>query len=84
MAKDYSKTLNLPSTKFEMRANLPTKEPGIYKYWEDIDLYGKLMAKGEGKPSFIFHDGPPYANASIHLGLFPVLPDLLACWCRWA
>lgn len=79
MAKDYTKTLNLPSTDFSMRANLPTKEPEIYKYWEEKDLYGNLMKNGEGKPYFIFHDGPPYANGNIHLGhaLNKILKDFI-------
>ena len=79
MAQDYTKTLNLPSTNFAMRANLPTREPEIYKYWEENDLYTSLMKNNEGKPAFIFHDGPPYANGNIHLGhaLNKILKDFI-------
>lgn len=68
MAQDYKETLLLPQTEFPMRANLAQREPGFLKFWQDMDLYGELKKKNSGKPSFILHDGPPYANASIHIG----------------
>ena len=65
---DYNQTLNLPLTEFPMRAGLPTREPEALKEWQDNDIYGELMKKNEGKPSYILHDGPPYANGVIHMG----------------
>ena len=65
---DYNETLNLPQTEFPMRAGLPTREPEALKEWQDNDIYGELMKKNEGKPSYILHDGPPYANGIIHMG----------------
>lgn len=65
---DYKATLRLPTTDFPMKANLPVKEPELLAFWNDHDLYGKLAARNRGKTSFILHDGPPYANGSIHLG----------------
>ena len=65
---DYKATLNLPETAFPMKAGLPQREPEALKRWQDIDLYGKLRAIGKGRPTFILHDGPPYANGSIHIG----------------
>ena len=68
MANDYKDTLFLPQTSFPMRANLAQREPEFLKFWYDMDLYGELKKKNKGKESFILHDGPPYANASIHIG----------------
>ena len=68
MAKDYKDTLFLPQTSFPMRANLSQREPEFLKFWYDMDLYEELKKKNKGKPTFILHDGPPYANASIHIG----------------
>ncbi len=68
MAEDYGKTLNLPNTEFSMRANLPQREPEILKKWQDENMYEKLMENNEGKPLFILHDGPPYANGDMHMG----------------
>ena len=65
---DYKATLNLPETAFPMKAGLPQREPEMLQRWDSIDLYGKLRAIGEGRPKFILHDGPPYANGSIHIG----------------
>ena len=78
-AVDYSKTLNLPLTEFPMRAGLPTKEPQLLQRWAEIDLYGKLRAAGQGRPKFVLHDGPPYANGNIHIGhaLNKILKDLV-------
>ena len=77
--KDYGKTLNLPQTEFAMRGNLPKKEPQILKYWEELDIYELVAKTNEGKPKFILHDGPPYANGDIHLGhaLNKVLKDII-------
>ena len=79
MAQDYTKTLNLPKTSFEMRANLPQREPKILEKWEEMDLYGMMMQKNSGKPRFVLHDGPPYANGNIHLGhaLNKILKDFI-------
>ncbi|HAO74100.1 MAG TPA: hypothetical protein DCW62_03610, partial [Pseudomonas sp.] len=65
---DYKATLNLPSTAFPMKAGLPQREPEILQRWNSIDLYRKLRQIGEGRPKFILHDGPPYANGNIHIG----------------
>ncbi|RPF42988.1 isoleucyl-tRNA synthetase [Thermodesulfitimonas autotrophica] len=76
---DWSKTLNLPQTDFPMRANLPRKEPEILKFWDEIGLYRLVQQKTAGRPKFILHDGPPYANGHIHLGhaLNKVLKDII-------
>ncbi|KUM40100.1 isoleucine--tRNA ligase [Pseudomonas sp. EpS/L25] len=76
---DYKATLNLPETAFPMKAGLPQREPEALKRWQDIDLYGKLRAIGKGRPTFILHDGPPYANGSIHIGhaLNKILKDII-------
>lgn len=65
---DYNKTLNLPKTDFPMRASLPQREPEFLKKWNENDQYKKLMDYNEGKPLFVLHDGPPYANGDIHIG----------------
>ena len=65
---DYNKTLNLPKTDFPMRASLPQREPEILKAWEANDQYKQLMKHNEGKPMFLLHDGPPYANGDAHIG----------------
>lgn len=65
---DYKDTLNMMKTDFPMRANLPQREPEILKGWYDNKLYENLMLHNEGKPLFILHDGPPYANGDIHIG----------------
>lgn len=76
---EYKNTLNLPSTDFPMRANLPKKEPEILRHWEEIGLYKKIQEQSQGKPKFILHDGPPYANGHIHLGhtLNKILKDII-------
>jgi isoleucyl-tRNA synthetase len=78
-ATDYSKTLFLPQTEFPMRAGLPQREPEILKSWSDIGLYGKLRAAAAGRPKFVLHDGPPYANGNIHIGhaLNKILKDVV-------
>jgi len=78
-ARDYSATLFLPKTDFPMRAGLPQKEPEILQRWRKLDLYGRLRAAGTGRPRFILHDGPPYANGHIHAGtaLNKILKDVV-------
>ena len=75
--KDYGATLNLPKTSFQMRANLPNKEPKIIQKWQEDDIYAKGLNKGT--KSFILHDGPPYANGNIHIGhaLNKILKDII-------
>lgn len=68
MAQSYKSSMNLPKTDFPMRAHLPQKEPQTLQWWFDNDIYGKLLKQNEGHPSFILHDGPPYANGPIHIG----------------
>ena len=76
---DYRDTLNLPKTKFKMKANLTQKEPMSLKRWDREDLYHKLQAASKGRPQYILHDGPPYANGNIHLGTAfnKVLKDII-------
>ncbi len=79
MAKDYTSTLNLPTTEFPMRANLPQREPDMLKYWDSINLYRMMQEKGEGKPLFMLHDGPPFSNGNIHMGtaMNKILKDII-------
>lgn len=65
---DYNQTLNLPKTDFPMRASLPQREPEFLERWEKNDQYKQLMKHNEGKPLFVLHDGPPYANGDAHIG----------------
>ena len=65
---DYKKTLNLPHTDFPMKANLVNKEPEILKKWEQEDIYSLIRNTSQGRPTYILHDGPPYANGNIHMG----------------
>src|ERR1700684_2811021 len=76
---DYSKTLFLPQTEFPMRAGLPQREPEILKEWNKIGLYERLRETSAGRPKFVLHDGPPYANGHIHIGhaLNKILKDLV-------
>ncbi len=76
---DYRSTLNLPDTPFPMRGDLPKREPGWVKEWEDQGRYKKLRDARAGKPKFILHDGPPYANGQIHIGhaVNKVLKDMI-------
>ncbi|MGH9478397.1 MAG: isoleucine--tRNA ligase [Terriglobales bacterium] len=71
--------MNLPQTPFPMKANLPTAEPGWLKHWAELDLYARIRQSRKGKPVFLLHDGPPYANGAIHLGtaLNKVVKDLI-------
>jgi isoleucyl-tRNA synthetase len=76
---EWKDTVNLPRTGFPMKANLQTAEPEALARWEAMDLYGQIRAKRRGAPKFVFHDGPPYANANIHLGtaLNKILKDIV-------
>jgi isoleucyl-tRNA synthetase len=78
-ARDYSETLFLPQTEFPMRAGLPQREPTLLARWDRIDLYRRLREAGQGRPRFVLHDGPPYANGNIHIGhaLNKILKDLV-------
>ena len=75
----YKDTLNLPKTKFPMRGNLPKREPEFLKHWEQLKIYEKLREQRKDKPSFILHDGPPYANGDIHIGhaVNKILKDII-------
>ncbi|WP_148861738.1 isoleucine--tRNA ligase [Marinobacter fonticola] len=76
---DYKHTLNLPETGFPMRGNLAKREPEMLQKWQDADIYGKLRKSREGRDRFILHDGPPYANGSIHIGhaVNKILKDMI-------
>ncbi|GAA3587597.1 isoleucine--tRNA ligase [Gibbsiella greigii] len=76
---DYKNTLNLPETGFPMRGDLAKREPGMLARWYEQDLYGMIRAAKKGKKSFILHDGPPYANGSIHIGhsVNKILKDII-------
>jgi isoleucyl-tRNA synthetase len=78
-ARDYSETLFLPKTDFPMRAGLPQREPEILARWHKLGLYRRLRAAAQGRPKFILHDGPPYANGNIHIGhaLNKILKDVV-------
>lgn len=79
MAQDYNSTINLPQTEFSMRGNLTQKEPAMLESWEKDGTYYEMIKKNEGKPRFILHDGPPYANGDIHTGtaLNKILKDII-------
>ena len=76
---DYKATLNLPKTSFSMKADLPRREPELLSQWQAADLYGQIRRARAGRPTFLLHDGPPYANGDIHIGhaLNKVLKDLI-------
>lgn len=76
---DYRATLNLPDTPFPMRGDLPKREPGWVKEWEDQGLYQRLRDARQGRQKFVLHDGPPYANGQIHMGhaVNKVLKDMI-------
>ncbi len=78
-ARDWRDTLFLPETDFPMRAGLPQKEPEMLARWQEGDIYARLRAQSAGRPTFVLHDGPPYANGHIHLGtaLNKVLKDFV-------
>ena len=76
---DWKDTLHLPRTEFPMKANLPAFEPVTLARWAQIDLYGRIREARRGRPKFVLHDGPPYANGNIHLGtaLNKILKDIV-------
>jgi isoleucyl-tRNA synthetase len=76
---DYKHTLNLPETAFPMRGNLANREPEMLKRWQDLNVYGNLREQRSGRKKFILHDGPPYANGSIHIGhaVNKILKDMI-------
>jgi isoleucyl-tRNA synthetase len=77
--RDYSDTLNLPKTDFPMRAGLPKKEPEIIARWQSEGLYEQLRQDAAGRPKYVLHDGPPYANGNLHIGhaLNKILKDVI-------
>lgn len=76
---DYKNTLNLPATDFPMRGNLAKREPEMLKQWQEKNLYQKIRKASKGRPKFILHDGPPYANGNIHIGhaVNKILKDII-------
>ena len=76
---NYKDTLNLPKTDFPMKANLAKREPDLLARWEEMGLYGRIRARSQGRPQWVLHDGPPYANGNIHMGtaLNKVLKDII-------
>ncbi|PID33843.1 MAG: isoleucine--tRNA ligase [Thiotrichales bacterium] len=76
---DYKKTLNLPKTNFPMKGNLANREPAMLKEWIEADLYSQLRKHAEGRPTYILHDGPPYANGDLHIGhaVNKILKDMI-------
>lgn len=79
MDMDYKDTLLMPKTEFPMRGNLPKREPEIQAKWEEMDIYKKVQDHTKGRPMFVLHDGPPYANGDIHMGhaLNKILKDII-------
>jgi isoleucyl-tRNA synthetase len=77
--RDYKATLNLPRTEFPMKGNLAQKEPELLRKWEQERLYEQILSDRRGRPRFVLHDGPPYANGNIHYGhiLNKILKDLV-------
>mgnify|MGYP001160727526 CR=1 FL=1 len=77
--KNFKDSLLMPTTEFPMRGNLGQKEPAIHEEWAKLDLYNEVMKKNDGRPTYILHDGPPYANGSIHAGhaLNKILKDFV-------
>ena len=76
---DYKPTLNLPKTDFPMKADLPKREPLLLQEWQEKDIYGLIRKESSGKPRYVLHDGPPYANGNIHIGhaLNKTLKDII-------
>ena len=76
---DYKDTLLMPNTQFPMRGNLPNREPEIQAKWEEMNIYKKVQERTAGRPFFVLHDGPPYANGDLHMGhaLNKVLKDMI-------
>ena len=76
---EFRDTVFLPKTDFPMRGNLPQAESEIIKKWQEADLHGQIRKASKGKPKWILHDGPPYANGNIHMGhaLNKILKDVI-------
>ena len=76
---DLKKTINLPKTAFSMKANLPTAEPKMLEKWESENLYQSIREARQGKPKYVLHDGPPFANGDVHMGtaLNKILKDFV-------
>ncbi|MBF8297360.1 MAG: ileS, partial [candidate division NC10 bacterium] len=76
---NYKETLNLPTTTFPMKADLPIREPSLIQWWDSTDLYDRLRQARAGRDVWILHDGPPYANGHIHIGhaLNKILKDIV-------
>jgi isoleucyl-tRNA synthetase len=76
---DYRDTVFLPKTDFAMKAGLPQREPELLKRWADMDLYATLRKESAGRPKYVLHDGPPYANGNLHIGhaLNKILKDIV-------
>jgi len=76
---DYKDTLNLPKTAFPMKGNLANREPEMLERWSQMDLYREMRRVGQGRPKFVLHDGPPYANGNIHIGhaVNKILKDII-------
>jgi len=76
---DYKDTLNLPNTDFPMKGNLANREPEMLKHWDALGLYQLMRETGAGRPRFVLHDGPPYANGEIHIGhaVNKILKDII-------
>ncbi|MFP5111205.1 isoleucine--tRNA ligase [Bacillaceae bacterium C204] len=76
---EYKNTLLMPQTEFPMRGNLPQREPEIQAKWEELNIYNKVQERTKGRPMFVLHDGPPYANGDIHMGhaLNKILKDMI-------
>ena len=79
MTIDYKETIALPKTDFPMKAGLPKKEPELLARWDEQNLYQRLREQSKGKPTFVLHDGPPYANGHLHIGhaLNKILKDII-------
>src|SRR5699024_8083869 len=76
---EYKNTLLMPKTDFPMRGNLPKREPEIQEKWNEMNIYETVQKRTEGRPLFLLHDGPPYANGDIHIGhaLNKILKDII-------
>jgi isoleucyl-tRNA synthetase len=76
---EYKDTLLMPKTDFPMRGNLPNREPQIQEQWEEMNIYQKVQERTKGRPLFVLHDGPPYANGDIHMGhaLNKIIKDMI-------
>ncbi len=79
LMSDYKHTINLPATRFPMKADLAQREPAMVAAWEERGIYAKLRERARGRPRFVLHDGPPYANGAIHIGhaVNKILKDII-------